>query len=41
MNHSAIYAIYSQVVTIDDSAGAFDKNGNKVRQYVKSGKEIK
>jgi hypothetical protein len=30
MNHSAIYAIYSQVVTIDDSAGAFDKNGNKV-----------
>ena len=30
MNHSAIYAIYSQVVTIDDSAGAFDKDGNKV-----------
>jgi len=30
MNHEAIYALYSQVVTIDDGAGAFDKNGNKV-----------
>jgi hypothetical protein len=30
MNHDAIYALYSQVVTIDDTAGAFDKDGNKV-----------
>jgi len=30
MNHNAIYALYSQVVTIDDEAGAIDKNGNKV-----------
>jgi len=30
MNHEEIYALYSQVVTIDDGAGAFDKNGNKV-----------
>lgn len=30
MNHNAIYAIYPEVVTIDDSTGAFDKNGNKV-----------
>jgi hypothetical protein len=30
MNHEAIYALYSKVVTISDSAGAFDKDGNKV-----------
>jgi hypothetical protein len=30
MNHNAIRAIYPQVVTIDDGAGAFDKDGNKV-----------
>lgn len=30
MNHLAIYALYPNVVCIDDDAGAFDKNGNKV-----------
>lgn len=30
MNHKAIYKLYSQVITIDDTAGAFDKDGNKV-----------
>jgi hypothetical protein len=30
MNHTAIYALYSQVVRIDDTAGAFDAEGNKV-----------
>ena len=30
MNHKAIYALYSNVVTIDDGAGAFDAQGNKV-----------
>jgi len=30
MNHKAIRAIYPQVVTVDDTAGAFDKDGNKV-----------
>jgi hypothetical protein len=30
MNHNAIYALYPQVVTVDDGAGAFDKDGNKV-----------
>lgn len=30
MNHKAIYALYPQVVTVDDTAGAFDKGGNKV-----------
>jgi len=30
MNHKAIYKLYSQVVTIDDGTGAFDKDGNKV-----------
>jgi hypothetical protein len=30
MNHSAIYALYLQVVTINDTAGAFDAQGNKV-----------
>lgn len=30
MNHEAIYALYPQVVTIDDSTGAFDAQGNQV-----------
>jgi len=30
MNHKAIYALYSNVATIDDGAGAFDAEGNKV-----------
>jgi len=30
MNHKAIYALYPQAVTIDDTAGAFDKDGNQV-----------
>ena len=30
MNHKAIYALYPQVVTVDDTAGAFDANGNQV-----------
>ena len=30
MNHNAIYALYPQVVTVDDDEGAFDKDGNKV-----------
>ena len=30
MNHKAIYKLYPQVVTIDDTAGAFDASGNKV-----------
>lgn len=30
MNHLAIYALYPQVVTVDDGAGAFDKDGNQV-----------
>ena len=30
MNHKAIYKLYPQVVTIDDTAGAFDAQGNKV-----------
>jgi hypothetical protein len=29
MNHKAIYALYTQVVSVDDTAGAFDKDGNK------------
>ena len=31
MNHEAIYALYPQVVSIDDGAGAMDKDGNKVQ----------
>jgi hypothetical protein len=31
MNHKAIYALYPQVVTVDDSAGAFDRDGNQVQ----------
>ena len=30
MNHAAIYALYPQVVTVDDGTGAFDAQGNKV-----------
>ena len=30
MKHEAIYALYPQVISIDDSAGAFDKDGNNV-----------
>ena len=30
MNHKAIYKLYPTVVTVDDTAGAFDKDGNKV-----------
>ena len=30
MNHLAVYALYPQVVTVDDGAGAFDAQGNKV-----------
>lgn len=31
MNHKAIYALYPQVVTVDDGAGAFDAQGNQVQ----------
>ena len=30
MNHKAIYALYSNVVSVDDTAGAMDANGNQV-----------
>jgi len=30
MDHEAIYASHSNVVSIDDTAGAFDKDGNSV-----------
>jgi hypothetical protein len=30
MKHQAIYALYPEVVMINDSTGAFDKDGNKV-----------
>jgi len=30
MNHKAIRALYTNVVTIDDGAGAFDAQGNQV-----------
>ena len=30
MNHKAIYALYTNVVNIDDGVGAFDAQGNKV-----------
>jgi hypothetical protein len=30
MNHKAIYALYSNVVSVDDNAGAMDANGNPV-----------
>jgi hypothetical protein len=31
LNHKAVYALYPSVVSIDDTAGAFDTNGNKVQ----------
>ena len=30
MNHKAIYALYPQVVSVDDGTGAFDAQGNLV-----------
>ena len=30
MNHKAIYALYPQVISVDDGAGAFDAQGNQV-----------
>jgi len=30
MKHKAIYALYPQVTSVDDTAGAFDKDGNQV-----------
>lgn len=30
MNHTAIYKLYPQVVSITDDVGAFDAQGNKV-----------
>jgi hypothetical protein len=30
MNHKAIRALYSNVVSIDDATGAYDAQGNKV-----------
>jgi hypothetical protein len=30
MNHKAIYALYPNVVSVDDTAGAKDANGNLV-----------
>ena len=30
MNHKAVYALYPQVVTVDDGTGAFDAQGNQV-----------
>ena len=30
MNHNAIYALYSNVVTVDDTDGARDAQGNQV-----------
>jgi hypothetical protein len=31
MNHKAIYKLYSNVVSISEVEGAFDKDGNKVQ----------
>ena len=30
MNHAAIYALYPSVVSVDDTAGAMDADGNQV-----------
>jgi hypothetical protein len=30
MNHKAIYALYPQVVAVNDNTGAFDAQGNQV-----------
>ena len=29
-NHGAVYALYPNVVTVDEELGAFDKDGNSV-----------
>lgn len=34
MNHNAIYALYPSVVTVDDTDGARDAQGNKVEIYM-------
>jgi hypothetical protein len=31
MNHLAIFALYPNVAYIDDTAGAFDKDGNQIQ----------
>lgn len=31
MNHKAIYALYPNVVSVDDATGAFDADGNSVQ----------
>jgi hypothetical protein len=31
MNHKAIYKLYPTVVTVDDTSGAFDAQGNQVQ----------
>ena len=31
MNHNAIYATHSNVVSVDETAGAMDKDGNPVK----------
>jgi len=31
MNHNAIYATHSNVVSVDETAGAMDKDGNSVK----------
>ena len=36
LNHKAIYALYPSVVSIDDTEGAFDANGNKVEIDLKA-----
>ena len=30
MNHKAVLALYPQVISVDDDAGAFDAQGNQV-----------
>jgi hypothetical protein len=30
MNHNAIYALYPHAITIDDSTGVFDEDGNSI-----------
>lgn len=39
INHEAIYALYQNVVSIDDEAGAFDAEGNSVEIDEKAVKE--
>ena len=34
MNHKAIYALYPNVVSVDDTAGAKDANGNTFTVYM-------